>query len=217
MSPPANPSTCSSWPTIVQLAALVVLLGRGGPRPSRGPRIREIAAAAAAVGGAPVAWAAMTSAQEDGAAASAAPSIFSRILAGEIPGEIVLQTERVFVLRDIAPKAPLHLLVVPKTPEYRDVTELAAGDPTLLAEVVRVAQVVAVQAGRPEFRLVFNTGAAAGQTVFHVHAHVLAGELDEHGLFGEAAAHGAADPDSDASNTDRSSDDATSAGAGRTT
>lgn len=107
------------------------------------------------------------------------PSIFTRILSGQVPGEIVLQTDAVFVLRDIAPKAPLHLLVIPKTERYRDVTELADGDPRLLAEMVAVAKTVAVAAGHPDFRLVFNTGADAGQSVFHVHAHVLAGHLTD--------------------------------------
>src|SRR4051812_24845813 len=110
------------------------------------------------------------------------PSVFTRILRGEIPGEIVLQTDDVFVLQDIAPKAPVHLLVIPKTAEYRDVTELAAGDPKLLAHMIEVARSVAAQAGQESFRLVFNTGLAAGQTVFHVHAHVLAaGETGPHG------------------------------------
>lgn len=112
------------------------------------------------------------------------PTIFTRIRTGEIPGEILAETDRVFVLRDIAPKAPVHLLVIPKTEQYRDVVELAAGDPSLLAEVVEVAQRMAQQYADGDFRLVFNTGANAGQTVFHVHAHVLAGGLDETSLGG---------------------------------
>jgi histidine triad (HIT) family protein len=104
---------------------------------------------------------------------SAQPSIFSRIVAGEIPADIVYDGERIIAFRDIAPKAPVHLLVVPKTEQYRDVAELAAGDPELLAELVAVARRLAEQAGDGDFRLVFNTGAGAGQTVFHVHAHVL--------------------------------------------
>jgi histidine triad (HIT) family protein len=102
------------------------------------------------------------------------PSVFTRILHGEIPSEIVLQTDDVFVIRDIAPQAPIHLLVIPKTAEYADVTSLAEGDPRLLAHLVEVAKVAASQAGASDFRLVFNTGVGAGQTVFHVHAHVLA-------------------------------------------
>ncbi|MGW9158289.1 MULTISPECIES: HIT domain-containing protein [unclassified Microbacterium] len=108
------------------------------------------------------------------------PSIFTRILNGEIPAEILGETDRLFALRDIAPQAPVHLLVVPKTAEYRDVTELAAGDPSLLAEMVAFAGKLAAEHTEDgDFRLVFNTGANAGQTVFHVHAHVLAGGLTE--------------------------------------
>lgn len=113
------------------------------------------------------------------------PSVFTRILRGEIPGDIVLQTDEVFVLRDIAPQAPVHLLVIPKTETYADVADLAAGDPKLLAHMVEVASTAAAQAGEPEFRLLFNTGAGAGQTVFHVHGHVLAGGLGERGMVGE--------------------------------
>lgn len=102
------------------------------------------------------------------------PSIFTRILRGEVPSEIVLQTEDAFVIRDIAPQAPVHLLVIPKTGEYPDVAALAEGDPKLLAHLVEVARLAAAQAGATDFRLVFNTGADAGQTVFHVHGHVLA-------------------------------------------
>jgi histidine triad (HIT) family protein len=107
------------------------------------------------------------------------PSIFTRIYKGEIPSEILAETENVFAIRDIAPQAPVHLLVIPKTQEYRDVTEVAAGDPTLLSEMVGLAAELAAEHAEGEYRLVFNTGASAGQTVFHVHAHVLAGGLDE--------------------------------------
>ncbi|MET0673993.1 MAG: HIT domain-containing protein [Microbacterium pygmaeum] len=110
------------------------------------------------------------------------PSIFTRILDGEIPSEIIAETENVFAIRDIAPKAAVHLLVIPKTGEYRNVVELAAGDAGLLAEVVGLANTVAAEHADGDFRLVFNTGAGAGQTVFHVHAHVLAGELTEASL-----------------------------------
>lgn len=108
------------------------------------------------------------------------PSIFTRILTGEIPAEVLGETERVFAIRDIAPQAPVHLLVVPKSSEYRDVAELAAGDPSLLAEMVAFAKQLATQhTDDGDFRLVFNSGANAGQTVFHVHAHVLGGGLTE--------------------------------------
>ena len=111
-------------------------------------------------------------------------SIFTRILQGEIPSDIIAETENVFAIRDIAPQAPLHLLVIPKSEEYRNVVELAAGDPDLMAEMVGLANSLAAEHGDGDFRLVFNTGPGAGQTVFHVHAHVLAGGLKEAGLGG---------------------------------
>lgn len=110
------------------------------------------------------------------------PSIFTRILNGDIPSEIIAETENVFAIRDIAPKAPVHLLVIPKTEQYRNVVELAAGDPALLTEVVGLANTLAAEHTGGDFRLIFNTGPSAGQTVFHVHAHVLGGALDEAGL-----------------------------------
>ena len=110
------------------------------------------------------------------------PSVFTRILQGEIPSEIVAETENAFAIRDIAPQAPVHLLVIPKSSEYRNVVELAAGDPELLAEVIGLANTLAAEHADGDFRLIFNTGPKAGQTVFHVHAHVLAGDLDESSL-----------------------------------
>lgn len=114
----------------------------------------------------------------------AADTIFSKIVAREIPAEILVETERVIAFPDIAPQAPVHILVIPKTGEYANVTELAAGDPALLAEMVAVAKQLADEHANGEFRLIFNNGASAGQTVFHVHAHVLAGELKEGSLLG---------------------------------
>jgi histidine triad (HIT) family protein len=110
---------------------------------------------------------------------SDSPSIFSRIVAREIPADIVFENDEFIAFRDIAPQAPVHLLVVPKTAAYADVTELASGDPQLLARLVATAQELAEEHSPGGFRLVFNTGASAGQTIFHVHAHVLGGTLAE--------------------------------------
>ena len=106
-------------------------------------------------------------------------SIFSRIIAREIPADIVFESDAVIAFRDIAPQAPVHLLVVPKTEEFANVAELAVGDPALLAEIVATANSLAAEHADGDYRLVFNTGEGAGQTVFHVHAHVLAGHLQE--------------------------------------
>jgi len=110
---------------------------------------------------------------------SSEPSIFSRIVAREIPADIVYESDTLIAFSDIAPKAPVHILVVPKTEEYANVTELAAGDPALLAEIVTTAQSIASEHSDGDYRLIFNTGENAGQTVFHVHAHVLSGSLTE--------------------------------------
>lgn len=105
-------------------------------------------------------------------------SVFEKIVAREIPADIVFESERVIAFRDIAPQAPVHILVVPKTAEYANVAELAESDPGLLAEIVGVAK----QLADGDHRLVFNSGPGAGQTVFHVHAHVLAGFAGSGGL-----------------------------------
>ncbi|TBN56960.1 histidine triad nucleotide-binding protein [Glaciihabitans arcticus] len=106
-------------------------------------------------------------------------SIFSRIVAREIPADIVFESEAIIAFRDIAPQAPVHLLVVPKTEEFANVAELAGGDPALLSEMVSVANDLAAEHSNGEYRLIFNSGESAGQAVFHVHAHVLSGALQE--------------------------------------
>jgi histidine triad (HIT) family protein len=96
-------------------------------------------------------------------------------VAGEIPATVVRETPDTIAFRDIAPKAPTHVLVVTRA-HHADVAALAAADPALAATLVAEAAEVARQEGIDDgWRLVFNTGAPAGQTVFHVHAHVLAG------------------------------------------
>ena len=82
--------------------------------------------------------------------------------------------DAVVAFRDINPQAPTHVLVVPRA-HHPDVAALAAADPAALAELVLVGRQVATADGHDDYRLVFNTGAEAGQTVFHVHGHVLAG------------------------------------------
>ncbi|MHB1172316.1 MAG: HIT domain-containing protein [Lacisediminihabitans sp.] len=111
--------------------------------------------------------------------AHAEGSVFTRIIAREIPADIVFESDSIIAFRDIAPQAPVHIVVVPKAEQYSNVAELAAADPGLLAEVVATAQALATEYSNGDFRLVFNTGPSAGQTVFHAHAHLLAGELKE--------------------------------------
>jgi len=109
-------------------------------------------------------------------------TIFSKIISGEIPANTVFENERILAFHDIAPQAKVHLLVIPKVATYDNVVDLAANDPELLTEMVATAQQLANEHGKGEFRLVFNTGASAGQTVFHVHAHVLIDDLEEQSL-----------------------------------
>jgi histidine triad (HIT) family protein len=105
-----------------------------------------------------------------------AECLFCGIVAGEIPATRVLETDRVLAFRDIDPQAPVHVLVIPKA-HYPNVAALAAVTAGPLAEVIAEAHHVAEAEGVSEtgYRVVFNTGPQAGQTVFHVHGHVLGG------------------------------------------
>ncbi|MFN2615285.1 MAG: histidine triad nucleotide-binding protein [Actinomycetota bacterium] len=102
--------------------------------------------------------------------------LFCRIVAGEIPSTPVLDRPAVYAFRDVAPAAPVHVLVVPKD-HVADARSIGAGHAGLLAEVVDAANEVARAEGLDGsgYRLVFNVGPDAGQTVFHLHLHVLGG------------------------------------------
>ena len=100
--------------------------------------------------------------------------LFCRIVAGEVPATVVAETERTIAFRDISPQAPTHVLVVPRD-HHADLAACAEADPALLADVVGLARSVARQEADGDFRLVFNSGSGAGQSVGHVHGHVLAG------------------------------------------
>ena len=101
--------------------------------------------------------------------------LFCAIIDGRIPSDKVFEDETTYAFRDIHPKAKVHVLIVPKR-HYRDVAQLAQDEPAELAHIVKVAQQIADGEYNGAYRLVFNTGLDAGQTVFHVHAHVLTGE-----------------------------------------
>ncbi|PJM74521.1 histidine triad nucleotide-binding protein [Bifidobacterium simiarum] len=105
--------------------------------------------------------------------------LFCKIIDGQIPSTKVYEDDTTYAFKDINPKAKVHVLIVPKN-HYANAAELAKSDPRELAHIVEVAQSIADREFHGEYRLVFNTGKDAGQTVFHVHAHVLTGEvLDE--------------------------------------
>jgi histidine triad (HIT) family protein len=102
--------------------------------------------------------------------------LFCKIVAGEVPADVVHQTDATVAFRDINPQAPTHVVVIPRA-HHANAAGLAGADPTLAADVLVVAGEVARLEGLTEsgYRLVFNTGPGAGQTVFHVHCHVLGG------------------------------------------
>lgn len=100
--------------------------------------------------------------------------LFCSIVAGDVPADVVHTTARTVAFNDINGQAPLHVLVVPRD-HYADAAALAAGDPVASAELISTAAAVATAAGHSDYRLVFNTGAGVGQSVFHTHVHVLAG------------------------------------------
>lgn len=100
--------------------------------------------------------------------------LFCAIVAGEIPAEVVFSTDEVIAFRDINPAAPVHVLVIPKE-HYANAAEVARADQQLAGALLAAASDVAAQEGLSDYRLVFNTGADAGQSVFHAHLHVLGG------------------------------------------
>jgi histidine triad (HIT) family protein len=105
-----------------------------------------------------------------------ADSIFSRIISRQIPAQIVFEDEQVLAFRDIAPKAPVHILVIPKKP-IANVGEATATEEPLLGHMLLVAAQVARQENidRTGYRLVINKGPDAGESVPHLHIHVLGG------------------------------------------
>jgi len=102
--------------------------------------------------------------------------LFCRIAAGEIPATVVHETGTTLAFRDIGPKAPVHVLVIPKA-HHANVGELAEADPALAGAVLAAAGAVAKAEGLTGdgYRIIFNTGPHSGQEVDHAHAHVLGG------------------------------------------
>ncbi|MBP0459123.1 histidine triad nucleotide-binding protein [Streptomyces montanisoli] len=105
-----------------------------------------------------------------------ADCLFCKIVAGDVPATVVRESATTVAFRDINPQAPTHVLVIPRA-HYADAASLAAAEPSVAADVLREAAEVAAgdKVDEGGYRIVFNTGGGAGQTVFHVHAHVLGG------------------------------------------
>ena len=101
-------------------------------------------------------------------------TIFGKILRGEIPCDEVYSDEQCLAFRDIAPQAPVHVLVIPREP-IESLRSAGTDHQALLGHLLLVAAKVAKQEGLEDFRTVINSGAGAGQTVFHLHVHVIGG------------------------------------------
>jgi histidine triad (HIT) family protein len=99
--------------------------------------------------------------------------LFCKIAAGQIPSRKVFEDDRLFAFEDINPQAPTHILLIPKK-HLVDMHD-AASDPALLGEILSRSSAIASERGIPDYRLVSNTGAEAGQAVFHLHFHILGG------------------------------------------
>ena len=100
--------------------------------------------------------------------------LFCKIVAGHVPANVVRETDTTVAFRDINPQSPTHILVIPKV-HHPDVASLAAAQPVITADLLREAGEVASEEKLESYRIVFNTGGGAGQTVFHAHAHLLGG------------------------------------------
>lgn len=104
-------------------------------------------------------------------------SIFTRIMQGEIPADILYEDDHCICIKDIAPQAPVHLLLIPRKPIPR-LVDASQDDQALLGQLMVKAGELAKQHGVGDaFRLVINNGAEVGQTVFHLHLHILGGKL----------------------------------------
>jgi len=107
---------------------------------------------------------------------SANECLFCKIIAGDIPAEVIHQDERCVAIRDARPQAPTHILVIPRE-HIESLDEASQRDEALLGHLLRMSARMANQEGLSEsgYRTVINTGTGAGQTVFHLHVHVLGG------------------------------------------
>ena len=111
-------------------------------------------------------------------------SIFTRIMDGELPSEKIHEDEQAIVIKDVNPQAPTHVLIVPREPIPR-LVDASEEHQALLGHLLLVAGKVARELGVGDaFRLIINNGADAGQTVFHLHLHILAGRPFKEGFSG---------------------------------
>lgn len=97
--------------------------------------------------------------------------VFCKIVAGEIPATLIDESEHCIAFNDIAPRQPIHVLVVPKS-HHQNVSELANSDPEAMLDLMQLGSRIAQRLSTGSFRFTFNTGAEAGQSVFHAHGHI---------------------------------------------
>lgn len=103
-------------------------------------------------------------------------TIFGKIIKGDLPADRVYESEQLLVIKDISPKAPVHLLLIPKK-EYRSLQKLPKEDLSIMLEIIEVAQNLAEKFGVADnYRLLTNIGTQAGQSVFHLHFHLIGGK-----------------------------------------
>ncbi len=100
--------------------------------------------------------------------------IFCKIIEGDIPAEILYRNENVVAFNDLNPQAPTHILIIP-TLHAENAAQVAAISPTIIAAMHKAADEIAAERSLDGYRTVFNTGAGAGQSVFHAHLHLLGG------------------------------------------
>jgi len=100
--------------------------------------------------------------------------LFCKIIRGEIPAAKLYEDDEVFAFRDIAPQAPVHFLVIPKK-HLSGPAAVNAEDEQMVGKLMRVGHQIAEKEGVTHYRVVFNNGSQAGQTVFHLHMHILGG------------------------------------------
>ena len=100
--------------------------------------------------------------------------LFCKIVSGDIPATLIKKTELITAFNDITPQAPTHILIIPNK-HFKNIGEVSMTDPNLTAELFKAASEIASEFGLESYRLNINTGADAGQSVFHAHLHLLAG------------------------------------------
>jgi histidine triad (HIT) family protein len=109
-------------------------------------------------------------------------TVFGLIIQGKLPAIKVFENERILAIQDIHPVAPVHILIMPKK-AIRDIHSLTREDWPLIGEILEVAQKIAEEQGIADgYRLITNNGASAGQTVFHLHFHLIGGKVLSHHL-----------------------------------